>query len=223
MYHYCHNSEHVHRDCRKLHNRNRRFQYAHESLKSASTLSTMLVMSGKPNTCLISSSSKWVIDSGATDHMIGNFCLFTTFQLDGSTSCVLGSRTIHPTPLITLTYIMSLPQLSFNLIFVSKLTCTLNCSISIFPDYCLTQDLLTKRIIGRGYESGSLYILETEVPKSVACSGVVTPFEFHNRLGHPSLSLLKKLYPQFSSLSSLNLRSDNAKEYLSEQFQSFML
>ena len=79
----------------------------------------------------------------------------------------------------------------------------LNCSISFFPDYCLIQDLLTKRIIGRGHESGGLYILQTEVLKSVACFEVVTPFEFHCCLGHPSLCLLKKLYPQFSSLSSL--------------------
>ena len=42
--------------------------------------------------------------------------------------------------------------------------------------------------------------------KSVACFGV-TPFELHYRLGHPSLSLLKKLCPQFSSLSSLNYES----------------
>ena len=41
----------------------------------------------------------------------------------------------------------------------------------------------------------------------VACSGVVTPFELHCRLGHPSFSLLKKVYPQFSSLSSLNYKS----------------
>ena len=90
---------------------------------------------------------------------------------------------------------MSLPQLSFNLIFVSKLTRTLNCSLSFFPNYCLIQDLLTKRIIGRGPESRGLYILEIEVSKFVACSGVGTPFELHYRLGHPSLSLLKKLHP----------------------------
>ena len=100
---------------------------------------------------------------------------------------------------------MSLPQLSFNLIYVSKLTHTLNCSISFFPDYCLIQDLSTKRVIGRGHESGGLYILETKVPMLVACFGVVTLFELHCRLGHPSFSLLKKVYPQFSSLSSLNL------------------
>ena len=64
-----------------------------------------------------------------------------------------------------------------------------------------------KWIIGRGHESGVLYILETEVSKSVVCSKVVTPFKLHCHMGHPSLSLLKKLYPQFSSLSSLNCES----------------
>ena len=120
----------------------------------------MLTRSSNPNTCLISSSSKWVIDSGTTNHMADNSSLFTTFQLysststvtlaDGSTSCMLESRTIHPTPLITLTSVLSLPQFSFNLISTSKLIRTLNCSISFFPDNCLIKDLFTKRIIGRG-------------------------------------------------------------------------
>ena len=44
-------------------------------------------------------------------------------------------------------------------------------------------------MIGRGRESGALYVLDTEVPKFVACSGVVTTFELHCRLGHPSLSV----------------------------------
>ena len=78
--HYCHNPGHLCWDCKKLQNRDRRFQCAHESLKSDSTPSTMLVRSSKPNICLISFSSKWVIDSGATDHMTGNSSLFTAFQ-----------------------------------------------------------------------------------------------------------------------------------------------
>ena len=131
----------------------------------------------------------------------------TITLVDESTSCVLGSRTIHRTPLITLTYVLGLPQFSFNLMYVSKLTHTLNCSISFFSDYCLIQNLSTKQIIGRGREYGGLYILETEVSKCVACPKVVTPFELHCRLGHPFLSLLKKLYPRFSSLSSLNCES----------------
>ena len=47
--HNCHNLGHISRDCKTLQNRDRMFQYAHESLMSA-TLSTMLVESGKPNT-----------------------------------------------------------------------------------------------------------------------------------------------------------------------------
>ena len=42
------------------------------------------------------------------------------------------------------------------------------------------------------------------MPQFVACFGVVTPFELHCSMGHPSLFLLRKLYPHFSSLSSLN-------------------
>ena len=45
------------------------------------------------------------------------------------------------------------------------------------------------------------------MPKSVVCFGVVILFELHCRLSHPSLSLLKKLYPQFASLSSFNRES----------------
>ena len=66
---------------------------------------------------------------------------------------------------------------------------------------------MTKQIIGRGRESEGLYILDHTVPRPIACFGVTTPFETHCRLGHPSLPLLKKLYPQFSSLSSLECES----------------
>ena len=41
----------------------------------------------------------------------------------------------------------------------------------------------------------------------VACSGVTTPFETHYWLDHPSFTLLKKLCPQLSSLSSLDCES----------------
>ena len=51
-----------------------------------------------------------------------------------------------------------------------------------------------KWVIDRECEFEGLYILETKVPTLVVCSGVVTPFELHCCLGHPSLYLLKKLY-----------------------------
>ena len=166
MCYYCHNPGHVYRKCRRLQRKNQRIQSSQyqKSLKSASTSIITLVESGKINACFISSSSTRVIDSGATDHTTGNFSLFTMFQshpststvtlANGSTSCVLRSRTIHPTPLITLTSILRLPQFSFNLISVSKLTRTLNCNISFFHDYCFIQDLSTKQNISRDSSLG---------------------------------------------------------------------
>ena len=66
---------------------------------------------------------------------------------------------------------------------------------------------MKKQIIGRGHESGDLYILDSVVPRPIACSGVTTPFETHCKLGHPSLPLLKQLCFQFSSFPSLDCES----------------
>ena len=61
-----------------------------------------------------------------------------------------------------------------------------------------------KQIINRGREDRGLFILDPTISRHVACSKVITPFGTHCRLGHPSLPLLKKLCPQFSSLLSLD-------------------
>ena len=175
-------------------------------MRFPSTPITTIDESGNPNKCLVSSSSsEWVINSGATDHMTGNSSLFSTFRsqpspsivtlADGSHSCVLGLGTIVPTPSIPLTSVLSLPNFSFNLMSVSKLTRVLKCYISFFLDFCLFRDLMTKQIIGRGRESRGLYILDPIVPRPIACFGVTTPFETHCRLGHLLLPLLKKLCP----------------------------
>ena len=195
-----------------------RFHLYQESLKSPSTPITAIAESGNPNKCLVSSSSfEWVIDSRVTDHMTGNSSLFSTFQshpsisfgtlANGSQSCVLGSDTIFSTLSLPLSSVLNLPNFSFNLISVRKLTRTLKCYISFFLGFCLFQDLMTKQIIGRGRESGGLYILDHTVSRPIACFGVATPFETHCRLDHSFLPLLKKLCSQFSSLSSLECES----------------
>ena len=196
--------------------------------------------------------------------MTSNSSLFSTFQsqsspstvtlADGSQSCVLGLGTIFPTPSIPLSSVLSLPNFSFNLISVSKLTrvvlslhnCSFNlvsvskltqalkCCVSFFLEYCLFQDLMTKQIIGRGRESRGLYILDPVIPRPIACSGVFTFVDDYSRTTW--LYLMKnrsELFSHFQAFcakiktqfhtSAQNLRIDNAKEYLSEQFQKFML
>ena len=110
---------------------------------------------------------------------------------------------LFPTSSILLSSVLILPNFSFNLMFVSKLTRARKCYISFFPNFCLFQDLMTKQMIGRKRESRGFYILDHAVPRPVACSGVTTPFETHCQLCHPFLPLLKKLCPRFSSLSIL--------------------
>ena len=150
------------------------FQLYQDSLRSPSTRITATAESGNPNICLVSSSSsEWVIDSRATYHMTRNSSIFSTFQSqpspsivtleDGSQSCVVGSGTIVPTPSIPLTSVLSLPNFSFNLMSVRKLTQALKCYISLFPYFCLFQDLMTKQIIGRGRVFWGLYILDPAI------------------------------------------------------------
>ena len=88
---------------------------------------------------------QWTL--GFWDVTTGNSSLFSTFQsqsspstvslANGSQSRVLGSGTIFPTPSIPVSYVLSLPNFSFNLVFVSKLTRSFKCCVSFFPDYCL--------------------------------------------------------------------------------------
>ena len=66
---------------------------------------------------------------------------------------------------------------------------------------------MTKQILGRGHESRGLYVLDTLVPRPVACSSALQPFVIHRRLGHPSLSSLKQLYPSFQNVSTLECES----------------
>ncbi|XP_048235569.1 uncharacterized protein LOC125371152 [Ricinus communis] len=50
-----------------------KFSQYQKTLRSPSQPITAIADSGNPSQCLLSSSSKWVIDSGATDHMTGSY------------------------------------------------------------------------------------------------------------------------------------------------------
>ncbi|KAJ9539489.1 LOW QUALITY PROTEIN: hypothetical protein OSB04_032222 [Centaurea solstitialis] len=167
--------------------------------------------------CFVSSSSNWIIDFGASDHMTGNHSLLCNFGehrsfhevevANGSILQAIGSRTVRLSQSISLSSVLCLPKFTFNLLSVRKITRALNCSVKFYPYHCIFKDLSTKQIIGRGRELGELYIFEPEELKSQAALASLSLFELHCRLGHPSLQSLKRLYPQLSHLSSLNCDS----------------
>ncbi|RVW47783.1 Retrovirus-related Pol polyprotein from transposon RE1 [Vitis vinifera] len=92
--------------------------------------------------CLTHTSSlgPWILDSGASDHLSG-----------------IGLAL--PLPSLPLTSVLYTPECPFNLISISKITRTLNCSITFSDKFVTLQDRSTGKTIGIGRESQGLYHL----------------------------------------------------------------
>ncbi|RVW17730.1 hypothetical protein CK203_071715 [Vitis vinifera] len=173
---------------------------------------------GNASACLTHTSSlgPWILDSGASDHLSGNKDLFssitTTSDLptvtlaNGSQTVAKGIGLALPLPSLPLTSVLYTPECPFNLISISKITRTLNCSITFSDKFVTLQDRSTRKTIGIGRESQGLYHLTSDSSPAV-CISTDAPLLIHNRLGHPSLSKFQKMVPRFSTLSSLPCES----------------
>ncbi|RVW92497.1 Retrovirus-related Pol polyprotein from transposon RE1 [Vitis vinifera] len=170
------------------------------------------------STCLTHTSSlgPWILDSGAFDHLSGNKDLFSSITTTSALPTVTlanGSQTVAkgiglalPLPSLPLTSVLYTPECPFNLISISKLTRTLNCSITFSDKFVTLQNRSTGKMIGIGRESQGLYHLTSDSSAAV-CISTDAPLLIHNRLGHPSLSKFQKMVPRFSTLSSLPCES----------------
>ncbi|RVW65710.1 Retrovirus-related Pol polyprotein from transposon TNT 1-94 [Vitis vinifera] len=87
------------------------------------------------------------------------------------------------------------------------------------PSLPLTSDRSTGKTIGIGRESQGLYHLTSDSSPAV-CISTDAPLLIHNRLGHPSFSKFQKMVPRFFNFVVASV--DNAREYFSAQFTSFM-
>ncbi|CAH9092634.1 unnamed protein product [Cuscuta europaea] len=183
-----------------------------QQLSLTASSATTQVDTGNPAACLSTSSRNWVIDSGATDHMTGNESILDSFTssanqshvtlANGSTASVNGLGTTTLSPNLSLSSVLYLSQFPFNLISVSQIIKALNCCVIFFPTHCLFQDLGTKQIIGKGRLVNGLYVFESLVPRSVACTSS-SLLKVHCQFGHPSLSVLQKMCPSLSRESVL--------------------
>lgn len=68
-------------------------------------------------------------------------------------------------------------------------------------DYLVIQERGTGGLICVGHESRGFYYLETS--SSMLCVAASSPKLFHDRLGHPNLSKLKKMVLGLSKLQML--------------------
>ena len=111
------------------------------------------------------------------------------------------TASVDISPSIHLNNCLLIPSLSHKLLYISKLTNELNCTILMTSSNCIVQDAQTRTIIGRGIEKRGLYYVD-EVGQyghtSLAHGSTDHQlWMWHRNLGHPSLGYLKRLFPSF--------------------------
>lgn len=115
---------------------------------------------------LSSKSTHWILDSGATNHMVSDLTALThsihvhnhTLQLpDGFYASVTHTGTVRFLSSLVLTNVICNPTFYFNLIFMCRLCKTLHCLIIFYVDYCVIQDLSLMKMIGMDIKQDGLY------------------------------------------------------------------
>lgn len=118
----------------------------------------------------VNSNYTWIVDFGASDHMTGESSFFASYSpcagnqkikiADGSFSAIAGKGCVVISPTLILQNVLHVPNLSCNLLSVSKLVPDINCLANFFRSHCVLKDLYSGRTIGSAKESGGLYLLE---------------------------------------------------------------
>ena len=139
----------------------------------------------------------WLVDSGATDHMTAHSNLLydiTRTSQKQSIGIANGDRVlvegVGKMNLFSSTSdALLIPNLSSNLLSVSKITKKLNCNAIFSPYDVVFQDLASGMILGEGKERGGLYVMDTDSFAKVFHARMDKDQDsllWHRRTGHPS-------------------------------------
>jgi hypothetical protein len=178
--------------------------------------------------------NSWILDTGATDHMVHSFSCFTnvtsiiqaTVELpNGNLVPVTHIGTVKLSSSLILTDVLCVPSFHFNLISVSKLVHSSTCCLIFLSHYCFIQAFTPWRMIGLGKIHNGLYILDSpklvlrssqsagsisfhSINNTVASVSNLTGTQlWHCRLGHPSFDRMQFLHKAVPDLHFLNKSS----------------
>ena len=149
----------------------------------------------------------WIIDSGATDHMINDKSKMKTFSIghkmiaiaDGKEISSEGSGMIELFGQPCSSKALFIPKFASNMLSVGKVAKDLNCFVIFGPNLFVFQDICTRKKIGEGCVQNGLYVVDD----SKQALNVTIDQEgyriWHARLGHPSVQALKLLFPSIKN------------------------
>jgi hypothetical protein len=146
--------------------------------------------------------SFWILDSGATDHMVRSpLALSSSFpvhdrivQLPNDTHApVTHVGSIIFSRHLILTDVLCVPTFHFNLISVSKLCHTIPCLIAFFSHFRIIQDLRSMKMIGMGTECDGLYYFNKTKEAHCNLTTRATSQLWYRRLGHLSNKIMRFL------------------------------
>jgi len=92
----------------------------------------------------------------------------------------------------------------------------LNCSVTYDNKFFLIHERGSGRQIREGYEAGGLYNFGSR--PQVSCVAALNPKMLHDRLGHPHLSKLKKMFHDLSGLQTLECESCKLGKHVRSTF-----
>jgi len=137
--------------------------------------------------------TKWIIDTGASQHMTENLQIFDKPPTENGHFVTISSGEIcktKSTGKITLSKdlilqdVLYIPQFKVNLISVNKLTLGSNLKILFDDKNCYFQGSGSGKVIGKGRSQDELYIYSSNPPGYAYTS--LDSKTWHNRLGHIS-------------------------------------
>ncbi|KAL2927618.1 Retrovirus-related Pol polyprotein from transposon RE2 [Bienertia sinuspersici] len=150
---------------------------------------------------------KWIIDSGASNHMtpyLESFCdttaINSTQQINLFTRAKASISHVEKAKLgngLVPKKHMCVSTFQHNLLSVQRLIADNKCEVKFYPDHYFITYTVTKVVKGTSKEKDGLYYLNNDVSEFLSScmnSSHDTGHEFnlwHNRLGHASLSKLK--------------------------------
>ncbi|KAJ9538837.1 hypothetical protein OSB04_031570 [Centaurea solstitialis] len=177
-------------------------------------------------------STPWLLDSGASHHVAHDLSNLSLHQpYDGTEEVVIGDGTGLPithtgSTLITtllrslrLSNVLCVPNMQRNIISIYKLCLDNNISIEFSSDYFFFKDCLTGEILLTGAPKNGVYEWSSSTESIVAFSNKTSAIDWHHRLGHPALAILKSLLSSFNP-NVVNDFSFNCNAYNGGEYQA---